>query len=220
MQESDLFRTIKDGFTLIVDEVKNEDIRAATSRLIEMNEALEGVIDHYSENHDMVSSTMTINLDHCALVRNLLLLDVVWVIGPVIYSKESDVNWNEFSDLSFLEPALRHGFGLIYSQLSESDVNKIVITALKAGIIEDLEVAGVVYSIFYFIHFILKVETFHLPYSSCVDYFYSHISSYSFVLLITCILSLQKSVFYLILLPNRVTEGANGSIIRSVVLWV
>lgn len=194
MQESDQFQTIKDGFTLIVEEVNKEDSKAAASRLIEMNEALEEIVDHYNENHDMASSTMTINLGHCTLIRNLLLLNVAWVIGPVLYSKDSNVNWNEFSDLSTLGEALRHGFGSVSSHLSESDVNQIVITCLKTGMIEDLEIAGVVYSIFYFIHFILKVEAFHLPYTACVEFFYSHISSYSFVLLITCILSLQKSV--------------------------
>lgn len=194
MQETDQFRIIKDGFTLIADEVNREDSKAAAARLIEMNDALKEVVDHYSENHDMASSTMTINLDHCTLVRNLLLLNAVWVIGPVIFPEESNVNWDEFSDLSFLNSALRHGFKTVSSHLSESDVNEIVITSLRTGMIEDFEIAGVVYSIFYFIHFILKVEAFHLPYSVSVDYFYSHISSYSFVLLITCILSLQKSV--------------------------
>lgn len=210
MDEKSLFRVIQDGRDAISSEVDNQESKEAAQRLIDMNDAMERIIDHYNEIHDSTSPTMTINLDNCLLIRNLLLMNVIWVIGPTLFPDPSVIDWHLFSsDLKISEACLKRGYQSIPQHLSRSDIDHIVISSLKTGFIEDFEVSGAVYSIFYFIHFILRVEKFGLPFSASVDFFYTHLSSYSFVLLVTCVLSLQKTVVVVVPLPSRIS-GENG----------
>ncbi|KAM7455636.1 hypothetical protein BLSTO_03606 [Blastocystis sp. subtype 1] len=194
MEESELFKTIGEDYSRLFPIIDKEEFEEAATIVITMNTSLKSILRVYRENHSGDSQTMTINLDNCALLRQLIVLNALYVIGPTLFESEEKVPWGAFSSvLKVEERILKKGYPKIASFLSNDAMEAIVITTLSTGFIDDFEIAGVIYSLSYFIGFILKAKSLHLPFSSSIRFFFSHLSSFSHVLLVTCILSLQQS---------------------------
>lgn len=175
--------------------MKRKDYKEGIADLLCINQSMEIVFDQYAKNHDMHQPTMVINMDHCLTIRNTLLYNALWVIGPFIYPTEADVDWDTFTSvLPLSEEVLRDGYASFRDVMDEDTIRQIVTISLKAGTIDDFEIAGIVYSTSYFIHFLLKQEETQGPFLPLVGAFYSHMKEYSFVLLVTSVLSLQRSV--------------------------
>ena len=211
MEEKELFQTIDDDYNRLFPLIDKEGFEEAASILISMNTTLKTILHVYRENHAGDSETMTINLDNCALLRKLIVVNALYVIGPTLFGSEEKVCWSAFSSvLNIEERLLRKGYSNLRPFLSNNVIEEIVITSLSTGFIDDFEIAGVIYSLSYFIGFILKSKSLNLPFSSSIQFFFSHLSSFSYVLLVTCILSLQQSVLLLFFLSNRPLRAKNG----------
>lgn len=193
--EEEEFQEIDNQIKDIGDVIEKGRFEEAFQRIICMNQLLSSICNHYSTRHNTDSAVFDVNLTNSLNLRNLLLYNALYVIGPIIFSSERSINWSFFSSsLEIKESILQSGYQAITSFFSPDDISFIVKTSLSTGFIEDFEITGIVYSISYFIQFILKVEEDHLPYSTCVDFFYCTISSYSYPLLITSIISIQQTV--------------------------
>lgn len=195
LTEEDEFQIINDNMKDLEALFGRDDEKEIVKRILRMNELLKAICDNYKSRHDMDSGVFDVNLTNSLNIRNLLLLNALFVVGPYIFSDESAINWEMFSStLDISETLLRSNYKRIPFQFSRESVSLIVNTSLTTGFIEDFEIAGVVYSIAYFIQFVLKVESSSLPFSDCVDFFYSQMTSYSYPLLITSIISIQQNV--------------------------
>ena len=211
MEESELFKTIGKDYSRLFPIIDKEEFEEAATIVIAMNTSLKSILRVYRENHSGDSQTMTINLDNCALLRQLIVLNALYAIGPTLFESEEKVPWSAFSSvLKVEERILKRGYPRIASFLSNDAMETIVITTLSTGFIDDFEIAGVIYSLSYFIGFILKAKSLHLPFSSSIHFFFSHLSSFSHVLLVTCILSLQQSVPLLSSLQHRRSPARSG----------
>ena len=187
-EETERFSSIKQDMESLEEAMKQKNYKMGMDDLLRINQSMEIVFDQYAKNHDMHQPTMVINMDHCLTIRNTLLYNVLWVIGPFIYPIEADVDWDTFTSVL----SLRH-------VTNDDAIRQIVTISLKAGTVEDFEIAGIVYSTSYFLHFLLKQEEVQGPFLPLIDAFYSHMKNYSFVLLVTSVLSIQRYVFSSIL---------------------
>lgn len=217
--EEEEFQEINNQIKDIGEVIENGCFEQVFQRIIYMNQLLNSICNHYSTRHNTESAVFDVNLTNSLNIRNLLLYNVLYAIGPIIFSSEKSINWSFFSSsLEIKESALQSGYQVIPTFFSQDDLSFIVKTSLSTGFIEDFEITGIVYSISYFIQFILKVEEDHLPYSTCVDFFYSHISSYSYPLLITSIISIQQTVHVFILFfIHRIKRKKTGLFKVSVI---
>ena len=196
MEEAELFKQIGESYNALVADLAHDRFKEASNAITDMNKCLKDVLSVYNQNHSPSSPTMTINLDNCALLRQLIMVNALYGIGPLLFADERMVNWSEFSSvLKVDEATLRKGYSNMSGRFTNEMIESIVITSMSAGFVDDFEIAGVLYSLSYFIGFILKAKTLHLPFPEAIRFFFSHLSSFSYVLLVTCILSLQQSVF-------------------------
>lgn len=193
-EEIQLFSEMKTDLESLEKLILGGEYQLAYKHLYHTNLNLEIIIDHYSLNHDCSNPSMVINLGHCLTIRNTMLYNVLWIIGPRIYPRESDVNWDSFtSTLPTSKECLREGYLHIREYIDEEALKRIVTISLRVGTIEDYEIAGIAYSLSYFLLFLI-VEEVSGKNTDLVGYFYSHITDYSFVLLVTSVLSAQKDV--------------------------
>ena len=199
-EETERFSSIKQDMESLEEAMKQKNYKIGMDDLLRINQSMEIVFDQYAKNHDMHQPTMVINMDHCLIIRNTLLYNVLWVIGPFIYPTEADVDWDTFTSvLPLSEEVLRDGYVSLRHVTNDDAIRQIVTISLKAGTVDDFEIAGIVYSTSYFLHFLLKQEEVQGPFLPLVDAFYSHMKNYSFVLLVTSVLSIQRYVFSSIL---------------------
>ena len=221
-EETERFSSIKQDMELLEEAMKRKDYKEGMACLLRINQSMETVFDQYAKNHDMHQPTMIVNMDHCLTIRNTLLYNVLWVIGPFIYPTQADVDWDTFTSvLPVSKEVLRDGYDALRHVMDDETIRKIVTISLKAGTIDDFEIAGIVYSTSYFLHFLLKQEETKGPFLPLVDAFYSHMRDYSFVLLVTSVLSLQRSVRFLMVchpqdtrkrcFSQPLTESLHGS---------
>ena len=214
-EETERFSSIKQDMESLEEAMKQKNYKMGMDDLLRINQSMEIVFDQYAKNHDMHQPTMVINMDHCLIIRNTLLYNVLWVIGPFIYPIEADVDWDTFTSvLPLSEEVLRDGYVSLRHVTNDDAIRQIVTISLKAGTVEDFEIAGIVYSTSYFLHFLLKQEEVQGPFLPLVDAFYSHMKNYSFVLLVTSVLSIQRYVSSSILYHLK-TRGRDASLNRS-----
>lgn len=192
-------------------------LKEAFDRIIYMNTVLQSICDNYKSRHNINSGVFDVNLTNSLNLRNLLLYNALFVVGPFIFEDESVIFWESFSSqLDISEEVLKSSYKGINGFFSNDVISSIVKTSFATGFIEDFEITGVVYSISYFIQFILKVEASSLPFSDCVSLFYSSLSSYSYPLLITSVISIQQNVGVMVSLGHRTRNEKIGSFKESV----
>lgn len=87
--------------------------------------------------------------------------------------------WDSFtSTLPVSEECLRKGYLHFREYVDEETLKRIVVISLRVGTIEDYEIAGIAYSLSYFIQYILTIEEEGNGDKDLVDYFYNHMSNY------------------------------------------
>lgn len=195
ISETDAFQTINNHMKMLGSLLESERMKDASISILEMNKMLKSICSLYNSRHDVDSVVFDVNLSNSVDIRNLLLINTLYGVGPFIFSDETTIQWNVFaSSLEISETVLKAGYHSIPDFFSQDAITELVKTSLSTGFIEDYEIIGIVYSIGYFIQFILLVERKNLPFQDCTSFFYSNISKYSYPLLITSIISIQQTV--------------------------
>lgn len=195
ISETDAFQNINNHMKVLGSLIESGRMKDAAVSIMKMNKMLKSICSSYNLRHDVDSVVFDVNLSNSVDIRNLLLINALYGVGPFIFSDETIIHWNVFaSSLEISESVLKTGYHSIPDFFSDDAVIELVKTSLSTGFIEDYEIIGIVYSIGYFIQFILLVERKNLPFQDCVSFFYSNISKYSYPLLITSIISIQQTV--------------------------
>ena len=108
-EETERFSSIKQDMESLEEAMKQKNYKMGMDDLLRINQSMEIVFDQYAKNHDMHQPTMVINMDHCLIIRNTLLYNVLWVIGPFIYPTEADVDWDTFTSVLPLSEEVLQG---------------------------------------------------------------------------------------------------------------
>lgn len=194
-EEKLLIQAIQQQLDGLPSLIENARWKEVVDSVLCANWNLEMVVDSYSANHPTWSNSQeTIDIDHSSAVQNLVLYDILMVIGPEIFPASEDVDWEFLStSLNVSTELLQSVFLNVRGMFRPEEVERIVRIILKAGTIRDYDQGGLVLMSFV-VCFLLLQEVHSGGCAHLAQEFYSHLEDYSFNLLITSILSIPPLV--------------------------
>ena len=95
--EEEEFQEISNQFKDIGEDTENGCYEQVFQRIIYRNQLLNSICNHYSTRHNTESAVFDVNLTNSLNIRNLLLYNVLYAIGPIIFSSEKSISWSFFS---------------------------------------------------------------------------------------------------------------------------